>query len=277
LWSGLLMVIAVCINPYGPGMLMYPFKTVSIGVLRDYIQEWQTPEFHSIAVQPFAWLMLLTFGAVGASRQKLTFIDFALVGLFFYMGLLAGRNVALFSIVAPMVLTRHAAPAIDGLSNSLGMQFAATVAPGKRSARLNVIILLVLLAAVLFKVATIYPEKTNIDAFKGYLPIGAVDYLNTNQPEGRLFNPYNWGGYLLWDLPGYPVFVDGRTDLYNDEIINKWLTVVRVEDGWQDILKGYGINLVLIEPRSMLDRTLALDSAWAPIYRDAISNIYQRK
>ena len=90
------------------------------------------------------------------------------------------------------------------------------------------------------------------------LPIGAVAYLNDNKPEGRLFNPYNWGAYLLWALPGYPVFVDGRTDLYNDEIINKWLSVVRVEDGWQDILEEYDINLVLIEPGSMLDRTLAI-------------------
>ena len=137
LWAGLLMLIAVCVNPYGPTMLMYPFKTVSIGVLRDYIQEWQTPEFHSIAVQPFAWLMLLTFGAVGASRQRLAFIDFALVGLFFYMGLLAGRNVALFSIVAPMVLTRHAAPALDGAANTLGIHLGWSGNPGKRSTRLN--------------------------------------------------------------------------------------------------------------------------------------------
>ena len=122
-WAGLLMLLAVCVNPYGATMLMYPFKTVSIGVLRDYIQEWQTPEFHSLAVQPFAWLMLLTFGAVGASRQRLAFIDFALVGLFFYMGLLAGRNVALFSIVAPMVLTRHAAPALESAANTTGDSF----------------------------------------------------------------------------------------------------------------------------------------------------------
>jgi hypothetical protein len=277
LWSGLLMLIAVCINPYGPGMLLYPFKTVSIGVLRDYIQEWQTPEFHSIAVQPFAWLMLLTFAAVGASRQKLAFIDFALVALFFYMGLLAGRNVALFAIVAPMVLTRHAAPVIDGIASALGIQLAASTSPGKRSAWFNVILLILLFAAVMVKVATIYPEKTNIEAFKDYLPVDAVNYLNTNQPEGRLFSSYNWGSYLLWGLPGYPVFVDGRTDLYNDEIINKWLTVVRVDDGWQDILEEYGINLVLIEPRSMLDRTLALDIAWDPVYQDAISILYQRK
>jgi hypothetical protein len=277
LWAGLLMLLAVCVNPYGPKMLMYPFKTVSIGVLRDYIQEWQTPEFHSISVQPFAWLMLLTFGAVGASRQRLAFIDFALVGLFFYMGLLAGRNVALFSIVAPMVLTRHAAPALDGVANTLGIRFSGAAPPGKRSARLNVLILVLLAAAVVFKVTLIYPEKINTDAFKGYLPYGAVEYLNKDQPEGRLFNSYNWGGYLLWSLPGYPVFVDGRTDLYNDEIVNQWLKVVRVEDGWQDILEEYGINLVLIETDSMLDRTLALDPAWVPIYQDTISVLYKRK
>jgi hypothetical protein len=277
LWVGILMLLAVCVNPYGPIMLMYPFKTVSIGVLRDYIQEWQTPEFHSISVQPFAWLMLLTFGAVGASRQKLAFIDFALVGLFFYMGLLAGRNVALFSIVAPMVLTRHAAPALDRAADALGIHLAGTASPGKLSARLNVLILVLLVAAVVFKVALIYPEKTNTDAFKANLPLGAVEYLNENQPQGQVFSSYNWGGYLLWSLPDYPVFVDGRTDLYNDEIVNKWLTVVRADEGWQEILEEYGVNLVLIETSSTLDRTLAANPAWVPIYQDKISILYERK
>lgn len=176
-----------------------------------------------------------------------------------------------------MVLTRHAAPVIDGLTNTLGIHTSTPTASGKRSARLNAIILVLLISAVILKVALIYPDKINVDAFKAYLPLGAVEYMNSNQPEGRLFNPYNWGGYLLWGLPGYPVFVDGRTDLYDDEIINKWLTVARVEDGWQDILDEYGVNLVLIEPRSMLDRTLAVDPAWSPIYEDAISILYQRK
>jgi hypothetical protein len=75
LWSGLLMVLAVCVNPYGADMFLYPLKTIQIGVLRDYIQEWQTPQFHSLSVQPFAWLLLLTFGIVGY-RRRLAFIDF---------------------------------------------------------------------------------------------------------------------------------------------------------------------------------------------------------
>ena len=52
-------ILAVCLNPFGPITLLYPFKTVGIGALQDYIQEWQSPNFHSISVQPFAWLLLL--------------------------------------------------------------------------------------------------------------------------------------------------------------------------------------------------------------------------
>jgi hypothetical protein len=45
--------------------------------------------------------------------------------------------------------------------------------------------------------------------------------------DERMFNSYNWGGYLLWELPEYPVFIDGRTDLYDDELVEEWLRVVR--------------------------------------------------
>jgi len=41
----LLCALAVSINPHGLQMLLYPFKTVSIQVLQDYILEWQSPNF----------------------------------------------------------------------------------------------------------------------------------------------------------------------------------------------------------------------------------------
>ena len=58
---GVLMIVAVCLNPSGPVMLAYPLKTVSIGALQEYIQEWQSPDFHQRAAQPFIWLLVFTF------------------------------------------------------------------------------------------------------------------------------------------------------------------------------------------------------------------------
>ena len=33
---------------------------------------------------------------------------------------------------------------------------------------------------------------------------------------GPIYNQLNWGGYLIWRLPGYPVAIDGRTNLQAD-------------------------------------------------------------
>jgi hypothetical protein len=277
LWSGILMIIGVCINPYGPVMLLYPFRTVQIGALRDYIQEWQSPDFHSLSVQPFAWLFLLIFAAVGASRRRLAFIDFILVAGFAYLGFLAGRNIALFAIVAPMALTRHAAPVIGDLRRLLGVK-SSQVTPTRRSfTALNLTILIILIVAVLIKVATVYPLAVNEKVFQSTLPISAVDYLKREQPQGRLFNSYNWGGYLLWALPEYPVFVDGRTDLYNDEVIGDWLRIAQAKAGWQALLQQYGVNVILIEPTSPLKQALNISQDWEVIYQDQLAVLYERK
>jgi hypothetical protein len=270
-----LCLLGVCVNPYGPVMLLYPFKTVGISALQDYIQEWQSPNFHTIEIQPFIWLLMLTLGAVGFSRRRINFVDFVLVAGFVYMGLLAGRNVALFALVAPMVITRHVAPLAEALSRRWGFRPLAVGMVPRPTALLNLSIAAILLVAVGIKVALVYPRGVNESAFARGLPVEAVEYLQKKQPEGRLFNSYNWGGYLLWALPEYPVFVDGRTDLYNDEVIGEWIKVVRVEEGWDQVLDRWQVRLVLLEPGSPLLSELE-SVGWQLQYQDEVAVIYGR-
>jgi hypothetical protein len=241
-------------------------------VLKDYIQEWQTPDFHLVSVQPFIVLLLLTLGAAGFSRKRMAFTDFALVSGFAYMGLLAGRNIALFALVAPMALTRHAAPTLEALGRRLGFR-RDNPDGGKR--RVNLVILGLVLLAVGFKVAMVYPASVNEQSFRKGLPVEAVKYLRQARPPGRLFNAYNWGGYLLWALPEYPVFVDGRTDLYNDQVLEEWLRTVRAEEGWQEVLDRWGVRLVLLEPDMPLVNLLK-ERDWKLLYSDEVAVIYAR-
>jgi hypothetical protein len=276
LWSvGVGLVVAVCINPFGPNMLLYPFKTVSIGALQEYIQEWQSPDFHSLAVQPFLWLLFLTLGAVGISRLRIASVDFLRVVIFGYMGFLASRNIALFALVAPAVITRHLEAGMAHIKEKLGFNLAGQTT--KLESRLNIFLLVLTGAAVLAKVSLVLTVNSNFNAFKKFLPIEAVSFLKATHPQGQLFNSYNWGGYLLWEIPQYPVFIDGRTDLYNDEIIGKWLTVVKVEDGWEDILDQYDVHLVLIEADSTLAKKLQSLNNWKSIYRDSQAQIFFRR
>ena len=273
---GLGLVIAVCINPSGPIMLLYGFKTLSIKTLRDYIQEWQSPNFHELQVQPFVWMLLLTLGVLGYSRKRLALTDFLLVAGFAYMSLTAARNIAIFALVTPMVLTRYGAHILNGYGKLLKVRvlIVNNVEISPRYHVLNWIILGVLSIACVIKVSLVLPSEANWREIKKTMPVEAVNIIKLNKPSGQLFNSYNWGGYLIWALPEYPVFIDGRTDLYNDEIISQWLQVVQAEDGWQQILDRWGVKLIILEP----DRPVIaqLDSnGWKRIYTDNTAVVYK--
>lgn len=273
---GLLMILAVMTNPSGLVMLSYPMRTIGIGALRDFIQEWQSPDFHSVSVQPFAWLILLTFGAVGASKKRLAFTDFGLSAGFLYMALIAGRNIALFALVAPMIITRHLAPIEKILGRRFGIRPISDQPVNRSKSILNYVIFIILSFAVMAKISLVYPSAANEEAFGELFPVKAVAFIQDEQPKGRLFNSYNWGGYLLWTLPEYPVFVDGRTDLYTEDVIEEWIKVMRVDEGWEQVLKVYDVNLVLVETDSSLDKELVTHPGWNHVYKDDLSVIYER-
>ena len=80
---------------------------------------------------------------------------------------------------------------------------------------------------------------------------------------------------MLWELTDYLVFVDGRTDLYNDEILSEWLQVVRAEEGWQGILDKWEVNLIMLDQDAQVNKFLE-DAEWELIYIDKRSVIYRR-
>ena len=43
------------------------------------------------------------------------------------------------------------------------------------------------------------------------------------------------------------VYIDGRTDLYSDDLIGEWLSVVSAEPDWQEKLKFWKIDIILLE------------------------------
>ncbi len=268
------MLVGACFNPSGPAIFGYPFETISIGVLRDYIQEWQSPNFHVLAAQPFIWLLLVTLAALGIARKRIALSDYLLIGVSIYLALLAGRNMPLFALVAPIVLTRYAAPVIDEQRKKLKWKNHSTKTPRLQDA-INILILAVIGAVVVIRAWAIYPNTVNQTDYAEDAPVAAVEFIKDHKPEGRLFNSYNWGGYLIWNLRDYPVFVDGRTDLYSDAILSEWLNTMSANVGWQDTLDRWNIGLVLIEPSWPLAKVLPTEG-WQLLYEDEHSVLFER-
>lgn len=271
------LLLAACINPYGPALLLYPLQAASVHwEAAQHIQEWQSPDFHRSFVQPFIWLLLLTLAMVGANRKRLALTDFLLVASFAYLGLYSARNVALFGLAAPVVLTRASAPLVEAWAR---LSPKRSVAPKSLLRRALIYLILGAMTLVgLSRVVQMSPNQANlVELEKAGLiaPVGALEYLKTEQPSGRLFNSYNWGGYLQWALPEYPLFVDGRADLFQDEIISQWFQVALVQEGWQQVLDRWDVHVVLIERTWPAAEALNL-TGWKLVYQDDFAVIYTR-
>lgn len=247
-WITALAVPAVALNPYGIQMLQYPFRTVGIGVLQDFIQEWASPNFHQPQTWPFAVLLLGVLAAAGLSSRRIDWTDLALVAGTALMGLMAGRNIAVFAIAATPVLSRH----VDSWLTDRGWQIRPATRMSRGMIRLNWLLLALVALGGLAKVVSAVNATTVRDAQERYLPVELAAFLDDMPPDGLMFNSYNWGGYLMFAAPDVPVYVDGRTDLYDDAFLRDYLDIAFVRDGWDQQLDEQGIGFVAIEADSFL-------------------------
>jgi len=141
----------------------------------------------------------------------------------------------------------------------------------------NWVLLVLILVAAAYKVTVALDPQTVEEARRDLLPVEAVAYLETSRPPGPLFNSYNWGGYLIWAARDYPVYVDGRTDLYDDALLRDYLKVALAQPGWDEHLDQIGANAVLIETDSPLAQVLRLSKGWDLVYRDHLASLYVRE
>ncbi|MBC7222789.1 MAG: hypothetical protein H5T59_00680 [Anaerolineae bacterium] len=273
--AGLLSAAAISLNPQGPRMLLYPFQTVGMGVLRQFIQEWASSDFHRVQFHPFLWLWLATAWALALSPQEKDWGDLAAFALFSALALTAGRNVALFAVVAAPILAEHGTAA---LKPALG-RFSEASGRGARLVAANWGIALLLAAAVAARAWTGPLDASVVAEEHGSrFPVQAAEAILRERPPGPLFNSYNWGGYLLWRLyPAYRVYVDGRTDLYGDEVLEEYLRVTRLEPEWEAILERRGIRLVVVERAEPLANRLREEPGWALLYGDEMASVFVRQ
>ena len=261
---GITSIFAGMINPHGPAILLYPFQTISIGTLQDYIAEWQSPNFHTPEVQPFILLLFITFLAFGISNKKRSVRELLLTIIFGYMSLMAVRNIGLFALVAAPVACRHLNA---GLSPLFERARSQKELPEKLTKSINLILAILIAVAGLLRVALQLGDQVNVEHINQQIPLMAFEFIEREKPDGALFNSYNWGGYVIWELyPEYLSFVDGRTDLFSDEILNGYLDAWLAKPGWQVFLEEWGIRWALLEIDSPLAKAMIYEG-WRVSYQ----------
>lgn len=112
-------------------------------------------------------------------------------------------------------------------------------------------------------------------------PEQAVSFMKENRLQGKIFNYYAWGGYLIQHLPENPVFIDGRG--LSGQVYDLYANTVRQQLGPGDALEAYGITLILMPAISQISGDLYpltirlyLDRAWSLVYYDKVSLVFAK-
>jgi hypothetical protein len=287
---GVLSSAATFANPYGPNLHIHIYRYLSNHFLMDHIDEFQSPNFHLIAQECFAGLLLLTLLALAASARRARRIGVSqgLIILFaVYSGLYASRNIPVSSLLLILVV----APALSGfagqVADSQGQAPSRITKYAQFFRRMHSIelnlrghawptVVLMLSGWILIHGGNLGPTKlidARFDAKR--FPVAGVDFINNRNIAGPIFTPDSWGGYVIYRLyPRSKVVIDDRHDFYGEAFLRSYLKTIHLEPGWQDFLEQYPARVLIVPKGSALANILIETKDWRSVYRDDVAVIF---
>lgn len=250
------------------------------------INEFQGTNFQGPFAIFFELMLILSGGAAVWYLIRKRFAEVLLLAVWAHFALVVVRNIPIFMIVAAPLTATAVVDWLGSLSRAniakwvrkaadLVQEASDEIAPMDRLWRVHAIPALMLL---LFGLAMRSPAagiqlKPEYD--RNSYPAGALAALQN--PALRIFTDDEWGDFLVYrrSPQGGKVFWDGRSDFYGGDNIEKWIAVLNVKWDWQETLDQYGIDTVLLAPRSPLATTLKGSSRWRVVYDDGIAIVFR--
>ena len=275
---GALSGLAFMLNPRGPFLVLTALKYQDSDALRyQYVFEWMEPDLGDPSQLPF--LLALPVAAL-AAWQLLRFRLWPAVPVLIlaYQSLTAVRFIPIYVILALFFsawLVRQVA--LDRRS-----EVPAPAPPLLPRARwVPATAVLAVVAVLTVAVRTEASQFRREPIARGY-PARAATILLEHYPDARLFNVYDYGGYLIHRFDGEQrVYVDGREEMYGETHLRRYFSLIYGQPGWEETFAEAGIDAVLIRNIDGLSFQIqeeieAGSSAWEQVYRDRVSGLYVR-
>ncbi|KPK04366.1 MAG: hypothetical protein AMS20_08635 [Gemmatimonas sp. SG8_28] len=105
-------------------------------------------------------------------------------------------------------------------------------------------------------------------------PIEAAAFVEKHQLPGPLYNHFDWGGYLMWRLPQYPVSMDGRTNVHLPERVARSRATWTGAPEWRSDPELGGAGLVVASVDVPLTSLLRGDARFEAIYEDDVAVVF---
>ena len=280
-------IFASLINPYTSSQLTAPTSLITSNWWMDEVFElkpptwdtWKSPFiFSAVILVSFLLLMI---------RKKISLIHLIMILPFIYIGLSGLRFMFLIGIVGGPIIARN-------INTAVTVEFWNSFREAKIYKPLVVGslagILLITILTISGKGPFNLPDKVfGLSTDYEQLPEGGLKYLDERGINGRLFNTFQWGGYITWrDYPKRTTFVDGRGAISSDLLES--LGKARFQpDVLNNLSEKYGFEVVLLHYNSIVSKAMqsknpdvdlglfAAPKDWALVYWDDISMVYLKR
>lgn len=259
----------VPLNPNGITMLTFPFLVMRMKI-NETIQEWRPANLHDPHLYPFLALAVLTLLSLLLSKQKYRPGQFLIYAVLLAAALKSARNIPAFCLVAVLLLADNLWLPSFGLFSKISEPI-----------RLSAAALLLAIAGYVCAEAASSGLAFQALAERNLYPRAAITYLAEHHLPPNVLNDYTFGGYMIWRLfPAYKVYVDGRADLYGDELLAKYVEIYNGEGDPRSFLDNNHIETVVLSPSAGLAtilRMLTVRGGWKVEYEDPKAVIFVRK
>ena len=255
-------VIATCMGPYSFHLYQVIFQYARARQPYRMIMELQPLNFR--AGSHYVQLLLMAFAFFALGRQsKVDALKLALLAIASVVAFRTMRDAWFICIPA-------AACIADSLTDEAKSE-------AKETWLQNVVVpAVVALLLLLFARSTDFNTRGLDRAISGFLPVNAANYLRKHPAPGPLYNTLDWGGFLIWYMPNYPVAIDGRTDLYGDELDELFFSTANGAASYVNDPYLNQAGVVILQKSNNLVSILEADPRFQLVYEDALAAVFVR-
>jgi hypothetical protein len=259
----MLSMSALFVNPVGLEQILYPLDTLlKLPISMSQVQEWGPLQVNSGRGVGLLAVLGCIFLLVAIRRSELFWHELVLLVLGAWFAFNHTRMVFVFGILAAPILSRMLSTSWEGYDIEQDR-------PVPNAVLISISLLIAFLG---------FPNYRNLSRqVEEQSPVRAVEFIKTHHLSGHMLNEYVYGGYLIWAAPEYPVFVDGRGDIFELTGVlgdyGRWATL---ESDPRTLLDKYAIDFCLLGRDSPMAHVLPLLRGWKAIYSDRMSVIFAR-
>jgi hypothetical protein len=261
-WIGgifLACILAALANPYGWNIYKIIYFAATQSGPVHYIQDMQAIPFRALPDYCMLFLALAATGGL-AWRRRFPFFETVLLAFAAVVSFRSGRDMWVMAISASAILAQ-----------SIGDKGKAR----RPFALFSVPVMAVIIGIILFVGSAVMGLSNNHlrAQLAKTMPVRAVQVVKDQGLPGPLFNNFDWGGYLIWELR-MPVSVDGRADFNGDKRLGRSFSTWNGAPDWASDPDLRSAKLVIGPVGAPLTQLLRLDQNFALVFEDKVAAVF---